>query len=1321
MTTAIKKLCGLTLLVTMLLCIFAMPAFAAGETFSPDGDPLTYTVLDGSTVAVSGCESGQSAVVIPGTVQNGGTTYTVTQVARGALAGNTSVESLTIPASVQKIGDRAFSSCIRLSEVNFASGSQLTEIGKAAFAYNGKDSTTVPATIASLTLPASLQTLGSGAFHGIPVEKFALEDGSQLTEIPDGFLAADGKDGYPGEETQCESIWDYATEWFVNLTSPYPSTPAQVAKACDCLQSIDLGENNSLTRIGMGAFKNQTHLTSIDFGVNVADNGLTIARGAFVAVGNNGAAGGENPGGIDTLTLPANLVAIESRAFDFARIRNLVFSDDCKLAALPDGFMEIGTKGSNGYPGKNTDGDFVKDPAQIAANSLETIDFGENNSLESIGNAAFKNQSHLTAIDFDSSRASELRLGNGCFIGAGNNGYLVDNGVDESLNGGIRTLTLPANLTMLGYGCFDYARIRNLVFSDNCKLQYIPGGFLEVFGEGSNGYPGRNNSGEFVKEQAQIASNSLETINFGENNSLTSIGGGAFKNQSHLTYIDFGTSDAGLSINGGAFVGAGNNAYLVENGIDSTLNGGIETLTLPANLATLNTAFEYARIKNVVFSDNCRLMNIPSNFLGINGQGSNGYPGKDPNGKFVNDPVQQACNCLKTVDFGENNSLRSISSSAFRNQSHMIVIDFGTSVSSGLSISSGAFIGVGNNGYLVDNGVDSALNEGIETLVFPSNLTGLNSGFEYARIKNVVFSDDCKLTTIGSNFLGINGEGCNGQPGKNTDGKFVKDQAQLAANSLETVSLGENNHIGTITSSAFRNQSHLTNIDFGTSAATSLRIEGAAFTGAGNNSYLVENGADESLNAGLGSLTLPANLTSLGGGAFDFAGFKSLSFGEGSKLSSLGGGSFQDLTVLKTLVIGSDCPVTKLESGQFSKCTDLTTVNLLNSNIATIGDSLKENKKLKRIIFPKTLQSITWTNTSREKECPFYGCDNVEKLYFSGTDPSEYSLTDDVLQFLNTSGIVYVPEGTTAENIQNYKKLLEDAGLSFDTGKWVIDTWTPGEVHEMEKVEAKAPTCTEDGNNEYYECVICDNIFKDEDGTTETTVAAETLPALGHLWGEWTAVTDTHHQAVCLRDSNHVKTEKHTFEDGKCTVCGYIEKTVPVLPSFVDVDPDAYYYDPVNWAVNEGITKGMDDTHFNPDGQCTRSQAVTFLWRAVGSPAPKSSAMPFEDVQTGSYYYNAVLWAVEKGITKGTSNTSFSPDMTCSRGQIITFLWRTDGSPEGGTDNPFVDVRADAYYADAVLWAVKEDITKGTSATQFSPDNDCTRAQIVTFIYRYMK
>ena len=177
----------------------------------------------------------------------------------------------------------------------------------------------------------------------------------------------------------------------------------------------------------------------------------------------------------------------------------------------------------------------------------------------------------------------------------------------------------------------------------------------------------------------------------------------------------------------------------------------------------------------------------------------------------------------------------------------------------------------------------------------------------------------------------------------------------------------------------------------------------------------------------------------------------------------------------------------------------------------------------------------------------------------------------------------------------------------------------------------------------------------------------------------------------------------------------------PQTGVFVDVATGSYYEDAVDWAVESGITTGVNANRFDPNGACTRAQAVTFLWRAAGSPAPRSRTMPFTDVPAGSYYYDAVLWAVENGITKGTSDTRFSPDATCSRAQIVAFLWRSEKSPAASSRNPFADVKSTAYYAGAVLWAVENDITKGTTNTTFSPNADCTRAQIVTFLWRCKK
>ncbi len=172
---------------------------------------------------------------------------------------------------------------------------------------------------------------------------------------------------------------------------------------------------------------------------------------------------------------------------------------------------------------------------------------------------------------------------------------------------------------------------------------------------------------------------------------------------------------------------------------------------------------------------------------------------------------------------------------------------------------------------------------------------------------------------------------------------------------------------------------------------------------------------------------------------------------------------------------------------------------------------------------------------------------------------------------------------------------------------------------------------------------------------------------------------------------------------------------------FKDVANGVYYFDPVLWAVENNITSGTSATAFSPDLSCTRGQTVTFLWRAAGCPTPTLTENPFTDVKPGSYYYDAVLWAVEKGITTGMSETTFAPDATVNRAQTVTFLWRSADKPEVTAANPFADVKAGEYFEKAVLWAANENITTGTTETTFAPNSECTRGQIVTFIYRHFK
>ena len=228
------------------------------------------------------------------------------------------------------------------------------------------------------------------------------------------------------------------------------------------------------------------------------------------------------------------------------------------------------------------------------------------------------------------------------------------------------------------------------------------------------------------------------------------------------------------------------------------------------------------------------------------------------------------------------------------------------------------------------------------------------------------------------------------------------------------------------------------------------------------------------------------------------------------------------------------------------------------------------------------------------------------------------------------------------------------------------------------------------------------------------TVTVTVTPDAGYQLDKLT-VTDKNGNVLKLTDKGDGK-YSFTMPDGKVEIKAVFAKKVETSP-FGDVSTDAYYYKAVQWAQEKGITDGISSNLFGPKQPCTRSQIVTFLWRAAGSPEPKGTAAGMTDVVPGSYYAKAVAWAVENGITTGTAEGTFSPDATCTRAQAVTFLARAQNAKATGK-TAFSDVPADSYFADAVAWAQANGVTTGTSETTFSPDSDCTRAQIVTFLYR---
>lgn len=256
------------------------------------------------------------------------------------------------------------------------------------------------------------------------------------------------------------------------------------------------------------------------------------------------------------------------------------------------------------------------------------------------------------------------------------------------------------------------------------------------------------------------------------------------------------------------------------------------------------------------------------------------------------------------------------------------------------------------------------------------------------------------------------------------------------------------------------------------------------------------------------------------------------------------------------------------------------------------------------------------------------------------------------------------------------------------TGPLSEHDWDDGIVTEE-------PTCDKPGIKTFT-CSVC--------GETKT----ETVAALGHTFGEWIVI-----QAPT--------TTGYGIEERTCTRCGHAEQRIVAKLDnpFTDVTPGSYFYEPVLWALKNGITSGTSATTFSPDSQCVRSQVVTFLWRAAGSPEPTRTDNPFVDVKSTDYFYKPVLWALENGITSGVDATHFGSEVNCSREQVVTFLYQAKGRPAiNGTANPFTDVVKGSYYEKPVLWALENGVTSGMGNGTFGVNVTCTRAQIVTFLYK---
>mgnify|MGYP004518183163 FL=1 len=357
---------------------------------------------------------------------------------------------------------------------------------------------------------------------------------------------------------------------------------------------------------------------------------------------------------------------------------------------------------------------------------------------------------------------------------------------------------------------------------------------------------------------------------------------------------------------------------------------------------------------------------------------------------------------------------------------------------------------------------------------------------------------------------------------------------------------------------------------------------------------------------------------------------------------------------------------------------------------------------------------------SRDEEPPVLTLS--DPVFYADRDSGKYTVTgtaDAGSQILYGNG-----ESTYAGNDGSFTidGTLESGNvaiLSLSAQDGAGNTSTPQRA--MVVRQAEKPSAPSGGS--YVPAYPVETPDKTENGTVTvspknaaggTTVTVTVKPNDGYVL-ETLTVTDKNGDELKLTDKGNGK-YTFTMPGSKVEVKATFMEDNSVLNFFYDVPNDAFFYEAVKWAVKSGVTNGLTETMFGPYEPCTRAQIITFLWRAAGSPEPKT-AVSFADVPAGSYYAKAVAWAIENGITNGMTETTFAPDATCTRGQGVTFLYRALKGSAGGSAN-FTDVKSDTFYADAVNWAVANNVTNGTSDTTFSPDDNCTRGQIVTFLYR---
>ncbi len=477
--------------------------------------------------------------------------------------------------------------------------------------------------------------------------------------------------------------------------------------------------------------------------------------------------------------------------------------------------------------------------------------------------------------------------------------------------------------------------------------------------------------------------------------------------------------------------------------------------------------------------------------------------------------------------------------------------------------------------------------------------------------------------------------------------------------------------------------------------------------------------------AALAEIALPDNVKTLGEKVFSgCAALKSVKIP--AEVTVIPTEAFSGCSSLESITIPKN--VSHINERAFDGCTALKKVDYLGSDTdwgqvtKETGNNALDNAEKS---FTRTDHEHKYTDTvipptCTERGCTVHLCACGDKREDSYTPPLGHSYKGGICV---RCGILDPNKDTPHKHdfipIVTKPTCLTEGFTTYacSCGECYTKDYVSAVGHKTQLQNAKAAGCLTGGYTGDEVCTVCGKVFKQ--GSVIFALGHDPQPA--RVKAPTCTESGYTGDLICMRCGDMTQIGKtvaatgHKFFGGVCSVCG--AKGAEAAPKFDDVKSGAFYFDAVQWAVENGITNGTGKNTFSPNDVCSRYQIVMFLWRAAGQPEAKA-AVSFADVKPGDIFYEAVQWAVERGITKGTSSTSFSPFAPCTRGQIVTFLYRSAGSPKVSGACNFSDVSSGSFCHDAVIWASTEGITNGTSAGRFSPNEGCTRAQVVTFLYR---